>query len=144
MVRWDFKASAIVLRKQLHPVRLGSTPIERMPPLLLFQPGAMVHAHTRADAKTLVKNTLFLLQALDGRQRAIVWPQTDCSSPWVGKSAQARHGVSEPKVYAHGTDARDRACYDIGYMNAACSLRGALTGPALESPSILHRCNTLP
>lgn len=117
----------MVLGKQLW---LGSTSAQPLPPLLLFQPGAMVRADTRADGKQLVKETLFLLQALDTRRRTIVWPQTDCSSPWVGKSRSAKHGVSEGKVYAHGPDAGNRACFDIGYMNGACAKRGAPSMPA--------------
>ena len=95
--------------------------------LLLFRPGAMLHVDTRAESKLLVANTLFLLQAMESGRRGLVWPQIDCASNWIQKNREARHGVDEIRVYAHGTSNQDRACYDVGTMSNACASRGVLS-----------------
>jgi hypothetical protein len=128
--RWSYEASQIVLGNKIWT---GATKTNLFPPLLLFQPGAMLHSSTRSEAKLMVKASLFLVQAMEQQHRTIVWPQTDCSSSWVNKDKTARHGVSDLKVYAHGPSHDDRQCFDIGYMNAECAARGVISHPLIQS-----------
>jgi hypothetical protein len=95
------------------------------PELVMFRPNVPVWHKSRAGSKRMTRNTLFLVHVASERRRLPVWPQTDCDSPWIGKSTSAVHGIAEGKVYAHGQSPTDRHCYDMGYMNAYCSGIGA-------------------
>lgn len=119
---------------------LGGSDLQPFPPLLLFHPDAVIRAKSRAGAKELVRDTLFLLQAVDTVQRTIVWPKMDCESRWMTRNPSAAHGLQDHRIFASGSlQANNRECFDIGYMNMECSRRGALRSTPSSASSLAAR-----
>ena len=118
--RWDYRATKLVWGTNAF---LGGNEAQPWPRLILFHPATPIRANSRPEVKQLVKDTLFLLQAMDSVSRIIVWPPMDCSSPWIRRNERAVHGVQDHRVFATG-HAEDCQCFDIGYMNAVCSKLG--------------------